>query len=123
VELHLCNELGQPLERIPKFPSVVNENEQHSDRHATCNGGSELVTVDEIAAIAEDDGAGNGQHHVARERIELFLPVQAKCGADGAHDPALVARKLMRLTPESLRQAHRRQSLLGEAHQVGVGLL
>ena len=50
------------------------------------NGREELVAIDEIAAVAEDDGAGDCQDAVAGERIELLLPVEPQEPAHAAQD-------------------------------------
>src|SRR5215204_4294689 len=57
---HLCDELGEPLEGVPKLPDVVHEDDQDADRHAASYGLEELVAVHEVPAVPEDDCAPDG---------------------------------------------------------------
>src|SRR3954468_4993831 len=123
VELDLRDELGEPLQRLPELARVIHEDEKRADGHAACDRREELVLVHEVAAIAEDDRAGDGQNAVAGERIKLLQPVQAQKRTDAALDPALEAAELIRLAPERLREAHGRDRLLDIAGQVRIDLL
>ena len=100
-EAHFGEEFGEPFERIPKFADVIEKNDERPDSHSGCNRPQELIAVNEIAAVAKNDGGTHGEDAIAGERIKLLLPIQLQKIADTAqHRPAKKA-EFARFTPKA----------------------
>src|SRR5215208_8153006 len=119
----LRDELRQPLERIPELADVIEENDENADRHSAVDGPKELVSVDEVSAIAENDRAPGGQDRISCQGIELLLPVHAEQSLDAPPDSPAEAAKLPGFAAKRLGQWNSGHRLLDETRQIGIDLL
>src|SRR5918993_4493526 len=118
----LCDELREPLQRLPQLTDIIHEDDEKPDRHPTLNRGDELITVHEVAAVAQDNSASYSKNAVTGQGVELLLNIQAQQRPNAASHRPAEAAELIGFAAINLSQRDTNHRLLDEAGQIGIDL-